>query len=219
MLTRVVLRVLGVDLDDDELVESITEHLGDFAWSVVDGVTRATLFIESGNIVSHVVDSAHRIQHKIPGSRIDEVDEELVAIPDISARTKVHRETVRAWINGTRGAGDFPMPVGSLGGGGRGSMRAWRWAEVNAWLDQHYSLGDGYLYPSRKEYAEINAFLARAEYMLTAVLPDVSTPPLPVNNNQYLKSQETPLLTLGVGDAYVQSNASNNLLIRAKNEL
>ena len=94
MQTRVTLRVLNVDLDDDETVERIAEHLGDLAWSVTDGVTSVTLFTDPTNVVSQAVETARRIEYKLAGSRVDEVDEELVAIPDISARTKVHRETV-----------------------------------------------------------------------------------------------------------------------------
>lgn len=214
METRIILRVLGVDVDDRQTMELIAEHLDDLAWSIVDGVTRITLFTQAANAVSQAVDSAHRIENKLIGARVDEVDEELVTVPDISARTKIHRETIRSWINGTRGPGDFPLPTSSFGGGERGSMKAWRWADVNRWLDQHYSLGDGYLYPTRKEYAEINAFLARADYMLAIALP-APQPPITVNQVQYLKPQEAPLFTPGVATAFGSETASSNLLIRA----
>lgn len=95
-------------------------------------------------------------------------------------------------------------------------MKAWRWADVNKWLDRHYALGDGYSYPSRKEYAEINAFLARADYMITVSMPNTPEPPVTVAQIQYLKTQETPLLTLGVANAWGYQNASNNLLIKAE---
>lgn len=200
MQTRVTLRVLNVDLDDDETVERIAEHLGDLAWSVTDGVTNVTLFADPANVVNQAIETAHCIEHKLVGSRVDEVDEELVAIPDISARIKVHLETVRSWVNGTRGPGNFPLPKNSFGGGGRGSMKAWRWADVNEWLDQHYALGDGYSYPTKKEYAEINAFLARADYMLTVAMPNVSQPTITVTQVQYFR-QQAPLLTTGAADA------------------
>jgi len=215
MQTRVTLRVLNVDLDDDDTVERIAEHLGDLAWSVTDGVTSVTLFTDPTNVVSQAVETAHRIEYKLAGSRVDEVDEELVAIPDISARTKVHRETVRSWVNGTRGPGDFPLPKNSFGGGGRGSMKAWRWADVNKWLDQNYALGDSYSYPTKKEYAEINAFLARADYMLNVTMPNVSHPAITVTQVQYFHQHEAPLLTTGATDARVPQATFNNLLIKA----
>jgi hypothetical protein len=219
MQTRVTLRVLNVDLDDDETVECVAEHLGDLAWSVVDGVTSVTLFAETANVVSQAIETAHRIEHKLVGSRVAEVDDELVAIPDISARTKVHRETVRSWVNGTRGPGDFPLPKSSFGGGDRGSMKAWRWADVNEWLGKHYALGDGYLYPTRKEYAEINAFLARAEYMLTLAMPNVSQPNISVTQVQYLQQKEAPFLTTGATGAGGLQATSNNLLVEASREM
>jgi hypothetical protein len=215
MQTRITLRVIDIDLDDDETLDCIAEHLSDFAWSMVDGATRVTLFTDPANTVSQAVDSAHRIENKLAFSRVDEVDEELVAIPDISARTKVHRETIRSWVNGTRGPGNFPLHAGSFGGGDRGSMKAWRWADVNKWLDQHYSLGDGYSYPTRKEYAEINAFLARAEYMLTVTLPNAPEPAVAVTQVQYLKPQEMPILTTGASGTLGPQVSFNNLLIKA----
>jgi len=216
METRIILRVLGVDVDDRQTMELIAEHLDDLAWSIVDGVTRVTLFTQEVDTVSQAVDIAHRIENKLSGARVDEADEELVTIPDISARTKMHRETVRSWINGTRGPGDFPLPSASFGGGERGSMKAWRWADVNRWLDRHYALGDGYSYPTKKEYAEINAFLARADYMLAVALSAAPQPPVNVTQVQYLKPQEAPFLALGAAAALWSMTASSNLLIEAE---
>jgi hypothetical protein len=205
METKITLRVLNVDLDDDETVECVAEHLSDLVWSVVDGVTRATVFTASPDVVDAVVTAARRIEHKLAESRVDEADEELVAIPDISARMKVHRETVRSWVGGTRGPGGFPLPVGSFGGGGRGSMKAWRWAEVNAWLDQNYSIGDGYLYPTRKQYAEINAYLGQVPYILAIGLPSVPQPD--VIHVQYLEPRREPLVTFAAAGVPVRSVA------------
>ncbi|MBO0801595.1 MAG: hypothetical protein J2P25_00755 [Nocardiopsaceae bacterium] len=161
--------MLGIDFDDDHVVEKIAGNLSDLAWSMVDGVTWATLSIEYGDIVSKAIETAHRIEHALPGSRVDQLDEELVAVPDISARTKIHRETIRSWVTGTRGPGGFPLPKASLGGGDRGSMKVWRWADVNRWLDQTYSLGDGFHHPTEAQLAEINAYLARAEPLVTVL--------------------------------------------------
>jgi hypothetical protein len=169
MQRKITLRVLGVDLDDEDTVAIIAADLDDLAWSMVDGRVRATLFVDQVNLVNKTVETARCIEHKLT-ARVDQVDEDLVGIPDIAARVKINRETVRSWANGTRGPRGFPVPVGAVGGGERGSAKVWKWREVNDWLDRHYSLGDGYSYPTLAEVAEINAYLAHAEYMLVAAL-------------------------------------------------
>lgn len=175
MDTRVTFRVLGVDFDDDHVMEKIAANFSDLAWLMIDGVTWATLLIDYGDVVSKAIETARRIEHALPGSRVDQLDEELVAIPDISARTKIHRETIRSWITGTRGPGGFPLPKASLGGGDRGSMKVWRWSDVNRWLDQTYSLGDGWSYPTEAQFAEINAYLAGAKPLVTVLTQSGTT--------------------------------------------
>ena len=213
METLVTLRVLGVDFEDVSLVEKIATNLSDLSWAVVDGVAWATLQVASGDAVSHAIDTARRIEHTLPGSRVDQLDEELVAIPDISGRTKIHRETIRTWINGTRGPGSFPLPRASLGGGDRGSMKVWRWADVNRWLDENYSLGDGYSYLTDAQFAEINAYLARAEYMLTILVQNT-----PVASGQFtqartLSADKATIITTAMTDR--TSPALHNVRVEA----
>jgi hypothetical protein len=201
METLVTLRVLGVDFDDVCLVEKIATHLSDLSWAVVDGVAFATLQVASGDAVSRAIDTARRIEHALPESRVDQLDEELVAIPDISARAKVHRETIRTWINGTRGLGGFPLPRASLGGGDRGSMKVWRWADVNRWLDENYSLGDGYSYLTDAQFAEINAYLARAEYMLTMVVQNTPFTATQFTQARILSADKATIITTATSES------------------
>lgn len=169
METKVTFRVRNIDFDDDHIVEEIATNLSDLAWATIDGVVWATLYVEYGDVVSKAIETSRRIECSLPGSRVDQLDEELVSIPDISARTKVHRETIRSWITGSRGPGGFPLPKASFGGGERGSMKVWRWADVNRWLDETYSLGDGFAYPAEAQFAEINAYLAGAKPLVTVL--------------------------------------------------
>jgi hypothetical protein len=169
MQRKMTLRVLGVDLDNQQTVLIIANHLDDLIWSVVDGRVRVTLLMEQPRaLVGEALETARRIESRLSGAKVDRVDEELVGIPDIAARLKLNRETVRAWATGSRGPGKFPIPVGSLGGGDRGAAKIWRWADVNSWLDRNYSLGDGYSYGTDAEIAEVNAYLTHADYMVVA---------------------------------------------------
>jgi hypothetical protein len=169
MLRKITLRVLGVDLDNEQTILAIADRLADLVWTVVDSrVCAAVILDQSQELVCRAIEAARRIETTLPGARVDQVDQELVGISDIAARVKLNRETVRSWATGARGPGDFPPPVGSTGGGERGSAKIWRWAEVNDWLDRRYSLGDGYSYASAAEFAEVSAYLARADYILVA---------------------------------------------------
>jgi len=183
MQLKTTLRVLGVDLGDDGTIASIASRLDDLVWSVVDGRVCAAVIVDRpGDLVCRVVEAARRIEQCLRGSRVDRADEELVGVSDIAARVKLNRETIRSWATGSRGSGDFPAPVGSIGGGQRGTSKIWRWAEVNDWLDKSYALGDGYKYATQAEFAEINAYLARSEYLMTAVVQNGPSVPSSFSN-------------------------------------
>jgi hypothetical protein len=195
MHRKITLRVLNVDFEIEQTVLNVANHLADLVWSVVDSRASATVIVDqSEDLVCHAIEAARRIEHSLVGARVDRVDEELVGIPDIAARVKLNRETVRSWASGTRGPGDFPSPVGSVGGGDRGAAKIWRWADINAWLDRRYSLGDGYSYATDAEFAEVSAYLARANYIVVANVQN-GPPVLPAFSFS-LASQGTHTLTV-----------------------
>ena len=178
MQRKITLRVLGVHLDNEQTVLYIANHLDDLVWSIVDARVYATVMVDQPDeLVYRAVEAARRIEHSLPGARVDRVDEELVGVPDIAARVKLNRETVRSWATGSRGPGGFPSPVGAVGGGDRGAAKIWRWAEVNDWLDRCYSLGDGYSYATDAEFAEVSAYLAHANYMVVALVQNGPSAP------------------------------------------
>ncbi|SDS36095.1 hypothetical protein [Actinoplanes derwentensis] len=156
---RIALRVTGVDLDDDITCDVTTERLGHLTWLEVDGRTLAVLHT-SACPVGEAVQAARQIFAHLTGARVLDVDQDLVGVSDIAKRVGVTREAVRLWVDGKRGPGGFPAPVGSAGGGERGSMRLWQWATVSDWL-RHFGLHDDEETPSATQVAEINAALHR----------------------------------------------------------
>jgi hypothetical protein len=158
-LHRIALRVTGVDLDDDATFDVITDHLSDLTWMEIDGRTLAVLHTD-GDPIGSTVQSARQITASLAGARVLDVDQDLVGVSDIAKRVGVTREAVRLWVEGKRGPGHFPDPVGSAGGGERGSMRLWQWASVNDWL-RHYGLHDDEETLSAAQTAEVNAVLHR----------------------------------------------------------
>ena len=65
------------------------------------------------------------------GLRVMRVEpEELVSASEIAARTQRSREGVRLLIEGKRGPGGFPSPLGWLDA----KTRVWRWSDVRRWF-------------------------------------------------------------------------------------
>lgn len=55
--------------------------------------------------------------------------DDMVNAAEISHRAGVSREAVRLWIQGARGAGDFPPPAARVG-----KSPVWSWLDVAEWL-------------------------------------------------------------------------------------
>ncbi|MEV0731296.1 hypothetical protein [Polymorphospora sp. NPDC050346] len=156
---RIALRVIGVDLDDDVTLNVVSSRLDDLSWMEIDGRTLAVLHTD-GDPVGATVQAARQIRAALPSACVLDVDQDLVGISDIARRVGVTREAVRLWVDGKRGPGAFPAPVGSAGSGERGSMRLWQWASINDWL-RRYGLHDDEDALSAAQFAEVNAALFR----------------------------------------------------------
>lgn len=166
---RIPLRVSNIDLENDETLDILDRSLSDLEWSEVDGRTNAVLYIQCDNPVGAAVEVARRISHAIPTAVVHEVDQDLVSISDIAHRIGINREGVRLWVEGKRGPGDFPSPIGSVGGGvGRGSTKVWPWSSVEVWLSEHYDIADDDQSLSPEQVAEINAALLRVHEHIDA---------------------------------------------------
>lgn len=215
MQRKITLRVLGVSLDDEQTVSSIATHLDDLVWSAVDACVHATVIADNScDLVSQTIEAARRIEHNVPDAHVDRVDEELVGVSDIAARVGLNRETIRSWATGSRGPGSFPRPVGSVGGGDRGATKIWRWADVNAWLDNYYSLGDNYSYASNAELAEINAYLAGVKSMVVALVNGPTTLP-GVSYTRNIDSRANKTYTITSKDPVETNYLLTNQSIRA----
>lgn len=67
-----------------------------------------------------------------------ETDDALVGVTDIAARFDVETNSAWRWTR----RDDFPTPAIRLGSG-RGSRRAWRLADVEAWAEKSLPLKPG----------------------------------------------------------------------------
>lgn len=71
-----------------------------------------------------------------PGAVVVRLDQDLVSISDIAARVERSRESIRLFVDGKRGPGNFPRPIGIVGDG----IRVWPWATAVGWLQREVGL-------------------------------------------------------------------------------
>ncbi|MTK05444.1 AlpA family transcriptional regulator [Micromonospora sp. CP22] len=171
-MIRIPLRISGVDLDDDVTLEMLGQHLSDLAWSEFDGAVIATLYTAAKDPVATALEAARRICHVLPDAKVLEVDSEVVSVSDVAFRLGVSREAVRLWAEGKRGPGNFPPPMGTVGGG---KSRIWQWAQVHRWVRQHYGIGDEETHLTPEQVAELNGCLLRIKHPIDNAWETVSS--------------------------------------------
>ncbi|MFF6907253.1 helix-turn-helix transcriptional regulator [Streptomyces sp. NPDC012389] len=126
------LEIENFDIQDDAAVERFYEDVAEAYLSARDGLVDATYVVEAseGEPCDAVLDAANHLRQLLPEVRVNRVTLDLVNITDIAARVNRSRSTVRSWATGSRGPGDFPRQISTLGGG----VQVWHWPEVNDWL-------------------------------------------------------------------------------------
>ena len=156
----------GVDLDDEDVFEALSKR-SDILWRAQGDSAFATATVEAPSALKAADLVAEVVIERVPSARPIQLDEDLVAIPDVASRVGVTREAVRNWANGTRHA-NFPLPRGVVGDG----IKVWAWADVNSWLRENLSFGDSETFPTAHEAALINAMFAevRERQSLTALM-------------------------------------------------
>lgn len=158
MTYKVVLAVAGVDVLSAEFNEVI-KQFPDVGWQDIAGSTTASIYT-TGDVASEACTFSRKLEHSGLG-KVTGVVDEFVNVSEIAARVNVSRETVRSWASGARGPGGFPPPHHVHGDAtGKGPMKVWRWADVNAWL-VNVGMDDGNTYPTHAQTVEIESHLLR----------------------------------------------------------
>lgn len=157
MRTYTVSLVLeGVALTDD-VIDVLVDAIGDVVPAAVGGVVTVTAPIEAPSEESAAFALIERVRSVLPDAVVVRLDQDLVSIPDIAVRTGRTRESVRQLVDGKRGPGGFPAPVGTVGD----SIRVWPWAVVADWF--RVALGEelGEYGVSPETAALVDAYLVR----------------------------------------------------------
>jgi hypothetical protein len=121
-------------LDNFELCElNLTRLFGalpDAVPAAVGGVVTLTTPVVAADAKVAAFELVDVIGDLFPTAVVRRLDQDLVSISDIAERTERSRESVRLLVEGKRGPGGFPAPVGIVGDG----IRIWPWAVVVEWF-------------------------------------------------------------------------------------
>ncbi|WP_328861748.1 helix-turn-helix transcriptional regulator [Streptomyces sp. NBC_00306] len=126
------LEIENFDIHDEVAVERFYEDVAEAYLSARDDLVDVTYVVEAdeGDPCDAVLDAANHLGRLLPEASVTRVTLDLVSVTDIATRVGKSRSTVRSWVTGSRGPGDFPRQVATLGGG----VQVWHWPEVNEWL-------------------------------------------------------------------------------------
>lgn len=120
----------------DEVLDDLFGAVEDVVPSSIDGVVKITAPVEASDDESAAFQLVDQIQAVLPHAVPVRLDQDLVSISDIAERTDRSRESIRLLVDGKRGPGGFPSPVGTVGD----AIRVWPWAVVTDWF--HNALGE-----------------------------------------------------------------------------
>lgn len=110
----------------DHVLKALFAGLQDVVPSSINSLIKLTAPVEDSNDRSAALRFIAQVQAALPGATVVRLDQDLVSISDIAERAGRSRESVRLLVEGRRGPGQFPAPVGVVGDG----IRVWPWALV-----------------------------------------------------------------------------------------
>lgn len=147
----------------DENLDLLFDVLPDAVPASIAGTVTVTSPIEAVDAEAASFALAETITETFPGAIAVRVDQDLVSIPDIAERTDRSRESIRLLVEGKRGPGGFPSPIGTVGDG----IRVWPWATVVDWFatSLRHDLGEHVVPP--EVAAVVDACLAARRRHLT----------------------------------------------------
>jgi predicted DNA-binding transcriptional regulator AlpA len=149
---RVVVEFVGVDLEDDTVVDALPEEAEhQIAWSSSEGFTIAEATVTATSAIDAVDAVIDAAASAAPTATVVRLIDPLVTVSDIAEDAGVSRQAVRNWATGARQSG-FPRPLAIVGDG----VRVWRHADVDRWLTAAVNLGTGHRFPTAAFIAKEN---------------------------------------------------------------
>lgn len=116
---------------DDAMAVRFYDAFDDGVLMEAYGALVVTVHLDTDDVVAATQGVVPRLE-EVLRVEIAALDPDLVNAADIARRTGRTRQSVQLLVDGKRGRGGFPPPVGVPGG-----SKVWRWAAVDAWFREH----------------------------------------------------------------------------------
>jgi hypothetical protein len=113
-------------------LDAVSTALAAAVLSEAGGVTTVRAKVRAPGPAAAVSQLVERVTKAVPAAVPLRVDPDLVSVSDIARRVGRTRESVRLLIDGKRGPGSFPAPLGVVGEG----IKVWPWSVVLEWFDK-----------------------------------------------------------------------------------
>lgn len=152
---NISLVVDGLELTDTNL-DRLFGMLPDALPAMIGGVTTIASPIEAVDAKAAAMKLVDTIEAAFPELIVVRVDQDLVSIPDVADRLGRSRESIRLLVEGKRGPGGFPAPIGVVGDG----IRVWPWSSVAEWFASSMDVNLDERLISPETAAEVDAVLA-----------------------------------------------------------
>jgi len=111
---------------------------------------------EAGDLESAIISAIQQVEQaglNIWVKRVEPSD--LVTSAEIARRLDRSRQSVQQLISGSRGEGDFPLPVAGV----TAKTMLWSWQEVTGWFLKNEKLKDKSIYENATTLKQINESL------------------------------------------------------------
>lgn len=132
-MTEIPIRVLNLDIDNEEVEDVLMETLGAFLVTGSEKVCTLSIFVEHGEVIEQAVGLVRELQERLPEATFLNVDRDLVGSSQIAQRIGVSREAVRKWTHSQ----EFPTNQANLDGQGK---QLWAWTQIVDWVEQYRGL-------------------------------------------------------------------------------
>lgn len=114
----------------DDVLEALFAGIEDVVPSSTNGVVKVTAPVPADGDHAAALRLVDLIHAALPQAIPVRLDQDLVSISDIAVRSGRTRESIRLFVEGKRGPGHFPPPIGIVGD----AIRVWPWSSVLDWF-------------------------------------------------------------------------------------
>jgi hypothetical protein len=149
------------------LHDAVSAALPGAAFREAGGVTTVTAKIIAPGPAAAISRLEEPVRKAAPAAVPLRVDPDLVTVSNIARRVGRSRESVRLLVDGKRGPGGFPAPLGVVGEG----TRVWPWSVALEWFDQALGvdLGERGVLPEAAAVLDAGFAARRSPGLATAV--------------------------------------------------